>query len=202
MTARAWSGLSEHRVHRPVWFDVLDGRPVAARKRRECTELVDDVIPYFLGAGVDFSSAKSHLVRQAGVDADADVVFGGEFDRFAHDVGIARVIAAGNVRGRNVGHDGLVVAHLPVAETLAHIAVDIDRCHGCNSITIVHITSVRLSNAVTNSCILSIQIPSISLLFEPNFFVEFECERRETRHFAVTQLDGYCIRMSHRFLSS
>src|SRR5215510_6056593 len=68
--------------------------------------------------------------------ADADATCLREFDRLAHDVGIAGVEAAGDIhRRRKLYHRG-VIAHFPRAKAFAEIAVQVDCLHGACSLSV------------------------------------------------------------------
>ena len=62
---------------------------------------------------------------------DRDAVLLGQRDGLAHDVRVAGVEAARDVGGGDVVHHLLVKAHLPRAEALAHVAVEIN-LHGAH----------------------------------------------------------------------
>src|SRR5699024_156737 len=89
----------------------------------------EHVLAQLLRGRVHLPTAEPHLVRQAGMDANADIVTDGTVDGFAHDGWVASELAAGNVGGGDVGHHLLVTAHRPVAKTLTHVAVDVYRYH-------------------------------------------------------------------------
>src|SRR5689334_15176071 len=64
--------------------------------------------------------------------ADRDAMLNGELDGASHDVRIAAVKPARNVRGRDVRHDFFVGSERPAAVALAHVAIDVDvHAHEC-----------------------------------------------------------------------
>src|SRR5204863_8384312 len=81
------------------------------------------------------AASEAMQVAIAGVGTDADAACFCEFNRAAHDVGIAGMKAAGVIDlGRELDHRR-VIAHLPGAKTLAEIAVQIDCLHGACSLS-------------------------------------------------------------------
>src|SRR5262249_4915654 len=57
---------------------------------------------------------------------DGDAVAARDLRGADHDVGVARMKAAGDVGGGDDAKHRLVIAHSPRAESLAHVAVEID----------------------------------------------------------------------------
>src|SRR5205809_6580996 len=88
--------------------------------------------------------------------ADRDAALYGERYGVADGGRIAAVKAAGDIRGADEPHDAGVVAHLPGAVALAHVAVQIDRLQSpnshamlCSTASTRALTSLRSSTAVS-----------------------------------------------------
>ena len=107
--------------------DLVTGR---GRDRLQRADLVGDEV-FDLGSlhAGKWPAAKAVQVAVTGMGADADAARLRKLHRLAHDIGIAGMIAAGDVdRGRKLDHGG-IVAHFPGTKTFAEIAVEIDSRH-------------------------------------------------------------------------
>src|SRR3984957_17490497 len=72
------------------------------------------------------SLPKPLTVRQRWMRSDFNVMLLGELHRFAHVIEVGGVEAACDIGDVDRGHDALVVAQAPDAETLAHVAIQED----------------------------------------------------------------------------
>ena len=110
----------------PVRGDVCDASAVVSGEPGERAELVDDVRPDLGLREVHRATAEAHEVGEAWVGADTDAAAHALGHRAIHDPRIAGVEAAGDV-GR--GHDleeSRIVAHRPIAVSLAEVGDQID----------------------------------------------------------------------------
>src|SRR5256714_86803 len=94
--------------------------------------------------------------------ADADAARFRQFNRAAHDVGIAGMKAAGDVhRRRQLDHRG-VIAHFPCAKTFAEIAIEIDGCHVAGPLLVSGL--VGQSGPAMSARVTACQVPASTAL--------------------------------------
>ena len=92
-------------------------------------------VAHLIGGAVHVAPAEAHEVRVARMGARAHAVVLRELHRPVHDLGVARVEAAGDVGRGDVADDLAVHAHRPGAEALSHVAVQVDCLHIRPSVT-------------------------------------------------------------------
>src|SRR5213076_1488723 len=123
---------------------------------RQAASYLPDASVIKISSGPDSSTAspdataEAHEVRQARVRPDRHAMAERQRDGLAHDVGVAAVEAARDVRRGDPGHDLLVGAERPPAIALAHVAVEIDglRRHPRGSLAPRHDAGERVDEPV------------------------------------------------------
>src|SRR5829696_1554993 len=119
---------SDH-VEGAVGFYVLDLHVVVAGELAQGAKLVDQLVLDVVRRHLHLPPPEAHQVPIPRVYAHGDSALLGERDGLAHSVGVAGVEAASDVGGGDVLHHLLIKSHLPRAETLTHVAVEIN-LHG------------------------------------------------------------------------
>src|SRR5438034_1040977 len=117
--------VDRDRVHGPMGLDVLQLHAVRLEEAGEGPDLVDHVVLELVLRHLDVAPTESLAIGKAGVGADRHPVLLRQLNGLPHHVRVARVEAAGDVRGRDEGHDLLVPPQLPDPIALAHVAVQI-----------------------------------------------------------------------------
>ena len=99
-----------------------------AREGVQRAHLIQHVMRQVLGRGGNVAAAEALQVAEPGMRPDADAARRGFPHRAVHQARVAGVEARGDVGGADQRQQRLVagLANGPSAETLAHVAVDID----------------------------------------------------------------------------
>ena len=113
----------------------------------ERAELVAHISLHFLRGAGHISAAEAHEIRKARVSAERDRSLPTETCGLRHHEGIAGVIAAGHIGGRNLGDDLLVEAYGVGTEALAEIRVKIHMIHSITSFNLCGIADPFLCGA-------------------------------------------------------
>jgi hypothetical protein len=117
-------------AERAVRLDVAEPPARRVGERRERADLVDDLLlDVRRPLAEDRPPAEPPEIEEARMGAGADARRGGGGERPRHHQRVAGVEAAGDVGRRHDLEHRLVVADLVDAEALAHVTVEIDRCH-------------------------------------------------------------------------
>src|SRR2546421_3935916 len=127
-----------------------------AREGLDRARLVHDQVVHLLWLDLHAARAEALQVGKRRLGADRDAAADREPHRPADRRRIAAVEAAGDIRRADERHHAGVVAHLPGAVALAHVAVQIDRLqcpnsHAmlCSTASTRALTSLRSSTAVS-----------------------------------------------------
>jgi hypothetical protein len=118
--------LRDGGVQRPVRLHVVQHRAGGAHERGEGTDLVERVVVGLLHAQRDRAAAEAGQVRETGVGPDGDAGREGRGEARPDRPRVAGVEAARQVRARDRGEQGGVVAHRPGAERLPGVDVQVD----------------------------------------------------------------------------
>ena len=125
--AAASAGSAQAMLYSAPWALTCWRRsPCAAATRRQGADLIDDEVLDLSRGATHLAPAEAGEILEPGMGADGHAVGPGELDRPAHDAGVARMEAAGDVGRRDHLHQRLVVAQAPGAEGLADIGVEIN----------------------------------------------------------------------------
>ena len=112
-----------HAVERAVRLYVVERHTLGFEEALERADLVDETIGELIASNLHFSPPKPLTVRQRWMRSDFNVVLLGELHRRAHVIEVGGVEATCDIGDVDRGHDALVVAEAPDAETLAHVAI-------------------------------------------------------------------------------
>jgi hypothetical protein len=103
--------------------DAMSGPLRDARKR---AHLIHHVIRQFKRVRLNLPPAEAHQVGKAHMRANVDLARQGHPHRLVHDDGVARVIAACDVGGRDDIEHRFVFAHLIGSKAFAQVSVQVD----------------------------------------------------------------------------